>query len=100
MGRMLLGVAAALGVIGLSLLVGMIFYHKPDDPYWIKAFHRASMILSGMGPVDDPKDDDCDRLFTDLYALFSGIVLALIVGLILTPVFHRVLHHFHIPQGR
>jgi hypothetical protein len=35
-----------------------------------------------------------------MYALYSGLALIAVVGLVLTPVLHRVLHKFHIDYDR
>ena len=53
------------------------------------------MILTGMGPVD-PMKTDAAKLFASAYALFSGVVFLSAVGVVLAPIFHRVLHKFHI----
>lgn len=56
------------------------------------------MILSGMGPVS-PLGSDAAKVFASAYALFSGVVFIGATGILLSPVFHRVLHRFHIEQG-
>jgi hypothetical protein len=38
-------------------------------------------------------------VFASIYALFSGIVFISTAGIILAPMFHRVLHKFHIEGG-
>jgi hypothetical protein len=60
------------------------------------------MILFGMGPVESDEKNltDFERYFAGAYALFFGFVLVTVVGLILTPIFHRVLHHFHIDDEK
>ena len=55
------------------------------------------MILSGMGPVS-PLDTDAAKIFASCYALFSGVVFISVSGLLLSPVFHKVLHRFHMEQ--
>src|SRR5438132_12697052 len=42
---------AALFLIGVSLIGGMIGYHALEGMTWIDAFVNASMILAGMGPM-------------------------------------------------
>ncbi|HXN13302.1 MAG TPA: hypothetical protein VN865_09365, partial [Candidatus Acidoferrales bacterium] len=49
------------------------------------------MILGGMGPVDTIKGNAA-KIFASMYALYSGLALIAVVGLMLTPVLHRVLH--------
>jgi hypothetical protein len=86
------GYAAAL--IALSLLLGMFGYHWIAHFSWIDAFVNASMLLGGMGPVGD-LPNDASKGFAGVFALYSGLVFLLSAALLLTPVFHRVLHHFH-----
>jgi hypothetical protein len=53
------------------------------------------MILGGMGPVAALRTD-AGKLFASFYALYSGMVFLVAVGIIIAPVFHRLLHHFHL----
>jgi hypothetical protein len=64
---------------------------------WIDAFHNASMILSGMGPVIYIKTDQ-GKWFSSFYALFSGIVFITNIGFILAPAVHRLFHVLHIEE--
>ena len=86
--------AAAL-LIGLSLLAGMAGYHYFESMSWIDAFINASMILSGMGPMG-PLQTWGGKCFAGWYALYSGLALILVSGLILAPLLHRVMHRFHL----
>ncbi len=81
--------------IGLSLFAGMLGYHYFESMPWIDAFANAAMILSGMGPLA-PMETWGGKLFAGLYALYSGLAVVLAVGLIIAPIFHRVLHRFHV----
>jgi len=42
---------------------------------------------------------DAAKLFSSAYALFSGLVFVGVVALTLAPVFHRVLHRFHVDES-
>ena len=53
------------------------------------------MILGGMGPVD-PIRTTAGKLFASLYALYAGVVFVVVAGIILAPLAHRLLHHFHL----
>ena len=86
--------AAAL-LIGLSLLAGMAGYHHFESMSWIDSFINASMILSGMGPMG-PLQTWGGKCFAGWYALYSGLALILVSGLILAPLLHRVMHRFHL----
>jgi hypothetical protein len=89
------GVAAAIVVFSLS--VGILGYHYIQGLDWLDALLNASMILSGMGPVDPPKEPP-GKWFASFYALFSGVVFITTAGVIIAPIAHRMLHWFHIKE--
>ena len=95
--------SVALVMIVLSLGIGTVGYHTFGGLPWIDALLNASMILTGMGPVDTMRTPAA-KLFAAGYALFSGVAFLSIVGLMLAPVVHRLLHYFHLEmedrQGR
>ena len=95
LGRMARYAGIALGVLLASLGLGMLGYHFLEGQAWIDALLNASMILGGMGPVD-ALHTDAGKLFASFYALYSGIVFLVVAGLLVAPVFHRFLHHFHV----
>jgi hypothetical protein len=84
-------------LVGLSLGVGMAGYHYFEGLAWIDAFANAAMILSGMGPLN-PMQTWGGKLFAGLYALYSGLVLIAATTIILAPIVHRLLHHFHVAE--
>ena len=84
----------ASALIGVSLLAGMAGYALTEGMSWIDAFANASMILSGMGPLE-PLKTTAGKLFAGFYALYSGLMVIVATGIILAPIFHRFLHQFH-----
>jgi hypothetical protein len=56
------------------------------------------MILGGMGPVD-PISSTAGKLFASGYAIYSGVFFLLIAAVLLAPVFHRLMHHFHLDRS-
>jgi hypothetical protein len=86
--------AWALLLVAISDAAGTIGYHSFAGFAWIDSFLNASMLLGGMGPVGD-LPNDAAKLFASLFALYSGLVFVVVAGLMLGPVFHRVLHRFH-----
>jgi hypothetical protein len=93
--RLLTSSAVGLALVIGSLAVGMAGYHGYEGLPWIDAFLNASMILSGMGPLLQPVTV-AGKLFAGLYALYSGLAVLVIAGVIFGPVVHRFLHRFHI----
>lgn len=93
--RMLNHLWAAIAIVALALFIGIAGYHYLEGLGWVDAILNSSMILGGMGPVD-PIKTTAGKLFASAYALFSGIVFLVIVGVLFAPVFHRFLHRFHL----
>lgn len=97
-----LGRSVALGIVFVigALLLGVVGYKYTSGGAfsWSDAFYNASMILGGMGPVDDRglKIPEGEKWFASFYALFSGIAFLVIVGVMFAPLYHRLLHHFHL----
>lgn len=84
-------------VLGCSLCLGIFGYHFIAGFGWIDSLLNAAMILSGMGPVGELKSDAA-KVFASAYAIFSGVVFISASGILLSPIFHRVLHRFHLER--
>jgi hypothetical protein len=85
----------AQAIVAVSLAVGIAGYRHYEPMGWADAFVNAAMILSGMGPMGELKTTG-GKIFAGCYALYSGLILILITGIILAPVVHRLLHQFHL----
>ena len=96
--RLLRHALFAAGILLGSLGVGVAGYHELEGLPWIDAVLNASMILGGMGPVNELRTVS-GKLFASLYALFAGMVFLVVVGVLLAPAFHRLLHRFHLETG-
>ena len=88
-----------LGIISISLIVGVVGYHSTAGLPWIDSLLNASMIMGGMGPVDTLQTSGA-KIFASAYALYSGLVLLISVGFLFTPIFHRILHRFHLEKEK
>jgi hypothetical protein len=95
--RVARSLALALCIVAFALGAGVLGYHYLAGFAWVDSLLNASMILSGMGPVGDFKNDT-GKVFASFYALYSGLVFITIAGIIVTPVAHRFLHWFHIEE--
>jgi hypothetical protein len=95
--RFLLAVGLSGGLIGFSLGLGILGYHFIAKFNWVDSLLNAAMILTGMGPVG-PLESDTAKVFASAYALFSGVIFITATGILLTPIFHRVLHRFHVEE--
>jgi TM2 domain-containing membrane protein YozV len=74
--------------------LGVLGYHHFLRLRWVDALVNASMIMSGMGPVD-PMQTDSAKVFASIYAVLSGVVFLSTFAIVATPLAHRILHVFH-----
>ena len=85
-------------ILTFSLGLGTFGYHYFGQISWIDAFYNASLILTGMGPVDE-MTTVAAKLFASFYALFSGIIFLSTVAIIFAPIAHRLLHLLHVKES-
>lgn len=95
--RLIGSIAIALGLIGFVLCLGIAGYHFIAGYNLVDSLLEASMILGGMGPVKELPSDGA-KVFASAYALFSGLIFIAVMGLVLSPVVHRILHKFHVDE--
>ena len=84
--------------LAFSLGIGTVGYHLTAHLGWVDAFLNASMILTGMGPVDKLETATA-KLFASFYAIFSGVAFLTFCGVLFTPIYHRFIHKFHLDLG-
>jgi hypothetical protein len=95
--RLLRFASLALAITLVWWSIGILGYHFFDNLDWIDAILNSAMIVGGMGPVD-PLSTPAAKLFASFYAISSGVVFIGVVGLLFSPIIHRVYHHFHITE--
>lgn len=89
------GILSVTVVVG-SMVLGTVGFRWIVGESWSLAFLNAAMLLGGMGPVGGVENAHTGgKIFAAMFALYAGLVFLIIAGLLLAPVFHRVLHHFH-----
>jgi len=93
--RLAINLAIGLSLILASLFVGMLGYRYFEGVRWLESFGHAAMILGGMGPYAEPKSDG-GKLFEGFYALYAGLLLLGVTGLIIAPIIHHVMHLYHL----
>ncbi len=89
--------AIGVAIIVVADAIGVLGYHSLGGLRWVDAFLNASMILSGMGPVE-PLPTDSAKIFAACYAIFSGVVFIALMGVVLAPWVHRLLHWMHMDE--
>lgn len=78
-----------------SLGIGMWGYEYYEGMAWRDAFVNSAMLLGGMGPIKTDGLSDGGKVFAGLYALYAGLVLIIVFGIIMAPLIHRIMHLFH-----
>lgn len=95
--RLLRHAGIAMGILAGSLMIGVAGFRFLADTDWMDALLNASMLLGGMGPVGElQKWSASGKIFASVYALYSGLVFLVVASVLIAPVFHRFLHHFHL----
>jgi hypothetical protein len=92
---MLVAIAMWMMLTFAGLAIGIAGYAGFEGMSFIDAFVNAAMILSGMGPLGELKTT-AGKIFAGSYAIFSGLIIVIATGFVLAPIFHRVLHRFHV----
>jgi hypothetical protein len=91
--RMLRFTAFAIGLIAVSLGIGMLGYHYLCGLGIVDSLYMSSMILTGMGPVPNVEIATTGaKLFSSAYALYSGVAFLSITAIFFSPIIHRLLH--------
>jgi hypothetical protein len=88
-----------LAVLAVAWLIGIVGYRVSEGMSWIDATLNASMILGGMGPVDLLHSTSA-KLFASFYAIFSGVLFLAVFGILAAPVYHRIMHRFHLEEEK
>jgi hypothetical protein len=91
--NLLKSIALGTSFLMISLLIGVVGYHHYFNITWLDSLLNASMILTGMGPVDRAMSNGA-KCFSSLYAIYSGVAFLTSVAVILSPIVHRFLHKF------
>ena len=93
--RMLRAVGLWMLLTLAGLAIGMAGYAYFERMSITDAYVNAAMILAGMGPVGELKTTG-GKIFAGSYAILSGLIIVIATGFVLAPIFHRVLHRFHV----
>src|ERR1700676_139454 len=97
--KFVIRMALAVGLWALltagGLAIGIAGYAGFEGMSFVDAFVNAAMILSGMGPLGELKTT-AGKIFAGSYAILSGLIIVIATGFVLAPIFHRILHRFHV----
>lgn len=96
--RMLRYAVFAFLLIIISVLIGTVGYRVFAGLSWLDSFHMACMILTGMGPVMEMKTTAA-KIFSSIFALYSGVAFLSITAVFFSPIVHRFLHILHVEKN-
>jgi hypothetical protein len=82
-------------IIAASLLIGIAGYMLTEKMNLLDAFLNSSMLLGGMGPVKTEGLSAEGKLFAGIYSLYAGLVFIAVMSIMLSPIFHRIMHRYH-----
>jgi hypothetical protein len=82
-------------ILAVSLAIGVAGYMIFASLGFIDALLNASMILTGMGPVNAMITEG-GKIFASLYAIYSGVAFLTTIGVFISPIIHRILHKIHL----
>ena len=77
-------------MLGYNLIAGL---------NWVDSLLNASMILTGMGPID-PMPDNASKIFASMYCIYSGVAFLSSIAVFLSPAFHRIMHKLHLENKK
>lgn len=84
-------------LLSFSLGIGILGYHYIGELEWVDSIYNASMILTGMGPVNVMMTNSA-KLFASSYAIFSGVIFLSTVAIFFSPFAHRIMHLLKIDE--
>ena len=93
--RMLIAIGLWIVLTIVGLAIGIAGYAAFEGMSFADAYVNAAMILSGMGPLGELKTT-AGKIFAGSYAILSGLIIVIATGFVLAPIFHRILHRFHV----
>jgi hypothetical protein len=93
--RMLIAIGLWIVLTIVGLAIGIAGYATFEGMSFVDAYVNAAMILSGMGPLGELKTT-AGKIFAGSYAILSGLIIVIATGFVLAPIFHRILHSFHV----
>jgi hypothetical protein len=97
--RLVRHILAGSVILAGSLGIGVLGYRLFEGLGWLDALLNASMLMGGMGPVNELHTRG-GKLFASFYALYAGLVVLIVAGVLFAPVFHRFLHRFHFDMDK
>ncbi len=93
--RLLYSFLLAFILVFFSLGIGILGYYFIANLNFIDSLLNASMILTGMGPVN-AMPTNASKIFASFYSIYSGVAFLSSIAVFLSPALHRIMHKLHI----
>lgn len=88
-----IGLAMLLIVIALGAGTAGHMWFEPVS--WHDAMLNISLMLAGLGPFLLP-ETVAGKMFFAFYNTVIGLVFVALLGVVMAPILHRVIHKFHL----
>ena len=88
-------VVYAIAIEVAVILIGSVGFHYVGGLSWLDGALNAAMVITGNGPVFEPQTAGA-KMFQIIFSMGGVIGFVLILTVLMAPVMHRVLHHFHL----
>jgi len=79
----------------VTLSIGYIAYCNIEGYSPVDAVLNSVMIMTGVGVIG-AMNTEPGKVFTVFYSIFSTIVFFAVLGILFSPLIHRLMHRFHL----
>lgn len=93
--RMMWHIVLAVLIILVAICLGIAGHMWFEPVAWHDAILNVSLILAGIGPVLLPETVS-GKLFFAVYTVMASLVFVALIGVVMAPVMHRLIHKFHL----
>jgi len=93
--RMIIFAFLGIFIEAVAILIGTLGFHYLEGVSWLDGILNAAMVITGNGPAFEPHTEWA-KIFQILFSVCGVIIFVMVMSVIIAPVFHRVLHHFHV----
>jgi hypothetical protein len=87
----------AVALVAASMVAGTWGFSELAGQAPIDAALNTAMLLGGMGPIGEIRSTG-GKIFAAVFALYAGLLFIGAAALLAAPVFHRLLHRFHLEE--
>lgn len=93
--RMSIAILVAVLLTLGTMMIGAVEFRATEGMDWMAGALNSVLIITGNSPAHEPRTT-AGTVFTMVFALLGVMVYISILAVLLAPVFHRLMHHFHL----